>query len=436
MRRATVVLGVILLVQGVPVGTTAKTASSAAGAVASVDSLMTEARARVGAAARVPLAPADTSLPPDLRLGGPESPAYVRALNQLPGAITPMAQLVHTMLYDGALPMETKAAMGLRIAQVNRSPYVAAHTARLLRATGPGRTLLATLRTAARTAEPLDPATRVAIEYGEALTRSVHGVDDDAFARTRAIYDDAEVVELTLVTCFFNYFTRYAEALRLPVEAWTLETPGPTPAGPKARRGKARVALISDAEMTATADAIAASKDPARQRGGLGLGIANSQRAMLRAPALARAWRAYGTAVRANETVGRDIKLQVSFAVSVANECRYCTLHQVLGLRRLGVDPAKLVAMRKDDSALTPREAVAVKFARKLTNEPSGVTDQDYGALRGEFGDVGAQEVLLQTCGFAFMNRFTDGLLLPSEDEAIRIYQETYGASWESTSSR
>ena len=37
---------------------------------------------------------------------------------------------------------------------------------------------------------------------------------------------------------------------------------------------------------------------------------------------------------------------------------------------------------------------------------------------------------MLQTCTFAFMNRFTDGLQLPSEDEAIRVYQETYGATW------
>ena len=41
-------------------------------------------------------------------------------------------------------------------------------------------------------------------------------------------------------------------------------------------------------------------------------------------------------------------------------------------------------------------------------------------ALRREFGDVGALEVLIQTCNFAFMNRFTDGLRLASEDEAIR----------------
>jgi hypothetical protein len=28
------------------------------------------------------------------------------------------------------------------------------------------------------------------------------------------------------------------------------------------------------------------------------------------------------------------------------------------------------------------------------------------------------------------MNRFTDGLMLPSEDEAVRVCQETYGSTW------
>ena len=66
-------------------------------------------------------------------------------------------------------------------------------------------------------------------------------------------------------------------------------------------------------------------------------------------------------------------------------------------------------------------------FARKLTATPSGVTDADYATLKKEFGEQGALEVLLQTCNFSFMNRFTDGLHLPSEDEAIRIYREVYG---------
>jgi alkylhydroperoxidase family enzyme len=85
--------------------------------------------------------------------------------------------------------------------------------------------------------------------------------------------------------------------------------------------------------------------------------------------------------------------------------------------------------MQKDDTALTPRELVAVKFARKLTATPAAITDADYQAIRSEFGERGALEVVLQTCNFAFMNRFTDNLGLPSEDEAVRVYREVYGAT-------
>ena len=147
---------------------------------------------------------------------------------------------------------------------------------------------------------------------------------------------------------------------------------------------------------------------------------------MLRVPALAQAWNEFGAA-NGKSVVGSEILLQVSFAVSMANGCRYCTMHQVVFLRRLGVDPTKLLAMEKDDSALTPREKTAVVFARKLTASASGVTDADYKALRAEFQEQGALEVLLQTCNFSFMNRFTDGLHLPSEDEAIKVYREVYG---------
>ena len=88
--------------------------------------------------------------------------------------------------------------------------------------------------------------------------------------------------------------------------------------------------------------------------------------------------------------------------------------------------------MKKDDSSLTPRELTAVLFARKLTADPASVTDADFNKLKEQFGgDRGAFDILLQTCTFAFMNRFTDGLRLPSEDEAVRIYRETYGQDFE-----
>lgn len=396
--------------------------------------LLEMAGARVQGAARVPLAADAPPLDARLRLNGATSPNYVRALKQMPPQAGPaLAEAMYAFLYRGTLPTGVKAAMGMRVAQLNGSPYVAAHMARVLRASSErGSKALAALDALN---DDLNEPEGLAVRYAELLTHVV-AVPADDFARTRAVFNDSEIVELTLTVAFFNYFTRYAEGLRLPVEKWALDgaldAKGGAPAPPPAantgwRAGVPRIALISDDEMAATQAALAAAKDPAQQSRSLGLGMANSQRAMLRVPTITLPWRAYGNAVREKETIGRDIKLHVSFAVSVANECRYCTLHQVLGLRRLGVDPAKLMAMRKDDSALTPRELVAVTFARALTARPGALTDAEYDALKQEFGDVGAQELLLQTCNFAFMNRFTDGLMLPSEDEAIRVYQEIYG---------
>jgi alkylhydroperoxidase family enzyme len=96
----------------------------------------------------------------------------------------------------------------------------------------------------------------------------------------------------------------------------------------------------------------------------------------------------------------------------------------------LGVSPAKLLQMRKDDSALTPEELVAVGFARKLTVEPWSVEDSDYADLERAFGKQGALEVLMQSCNFSYMNHFTDGLRLPSEDVAVKTYLEVYGTEF------
>jgi len=391
----------------------------------SLANLAQQARERVSATPRVTL---DTSISAR-SLGSPEAPAFVRALGALPASVEPMAALPDAVLFKGTVAPAIKAAMGLRIAQVNGSPYVAAHMLRVLKGHDRGGVLRSAME--GSTGSRLSTSEQVALRYAEMLTRTVNLAPSD-FDRVAATFNDSEIVELTMTVSFFNFFTRYAEGLNLPVEPWALDGPMTWPAVNRPAGVKARVALLADDEIMAAAAALAQSKDPAVQqaRNSLGLGMANSQRAMLRVPGIQQAWRAFGTSFREKATIGRDIQLHVSFAVSTANECRYCTLHQVQGLRRLGVDPIKLQAMRKDDSALTPRELAAVKFARKLTDRPSGISDEDYASVKKEFGEAGALEVVIQTCNFAFMNRFTDGLQLPSEDEAIKVYHETYGATW------
>lgn len=376
----------------------------------SPSALKAQAQARVGKSARIPLPDTIAGVSDADLLEAGRTPNYLRAVAQFPEGPRGLALLMKTALFDGAVEPETKIAMGRHIAALHGSPYASIHLERLF----------------AAVAHDADPAAQqLAVKYADALTRDIHGVSNADFNALRGAFNDSQIVELTMTTCFFNYFTRMVEALQLPVEPWALE-PAKLTVKPSYAAPTARVSLVTDEEAQAVSAALASIKENQASAAGLGLGFANSQRAFLLSPAFGAAWRNYGNTVRQSNEVSREIKLHVSFAVSMANGCRYCTLHQVFGLRRLGVNPAKLVAMKKDDSALTPRELAAVKFARKLTAEPAGVTDAEWVTLKAEFNEKGAVEVLLQTCAFAFMNRFTDGLHLPSEDEAIKVYKETY----------
>lgn len=356
-------------------------------------------------------------------------PNYARALALLPNAAKPFAGAFKAYLYHGTIAPEIKLALGVRIAQVYGSVYPAIHLQRLLRASDKGQKLLARLQ--ANDLASLSSSEQAALRYAELLTRDIHGVSDAEFQKTRGYFNDSQIVELTMTTAFFNYFLRFCEGTNLPLEKWALAEPIARVSAPQFEPPAARVALVSNAQMSAAAETLASADVQARNPQGLGLGIANSQRAFLLVPDITRAWRGYTGATREYNSVNREIKLHVSFAISMANGCRYCTLHQVQGLRRLGVDPAKLVAMAKDDAALSPRELVAVTFARKITRNPTKLTKDDYVALVNEFKEQGALEVLLQCGNFAYMNRFTDGLRLPSEDEAIKIYQETYQRNFE-----
>ena len=393
----------------------------------SLDALNQAAKQKVDARPNVPLA-AETS---DI-LNGADAleagkiPNYVRGLSLLPEAAKPLAATFKAYLYGGSIAPETKMAMGLRIAQIYGSAYPAVHLQRLLRASDKGQKLLALLQ--ANDLASMSASEQAATRYAELLTRDIHGVGDAEFQKTRALFNDSQIVELTMTTCFFNYFLRYCEGANLPVEKWALDEPVAKIVPAKFEPPPARVALVSDDQMTAVVDILNAAKTPTNN---WNIGIANSQRAFLLVPGINVKWRTYTTTTRKYESVSREIKLHVSFAISMANGCRYCTLHQVLGLRRLGVDPSKLTAMAKDDSALTPRELTAVAFARKITRDPAKLTKEDYAALVTEFKEQGALEVLLQCGNFAYMNRFTDGLRLPSEDEAIKTYLETYGRNFE-----
>ncbi len=55
----------------------------------------------------------------------------------------------------------------------------------------------------------------IAIRYAEIMTTSARDIDEDIWDELQAHFDDGEIVELTSVIGLFNFFNRFADALKL-----------------------------------------------------------------------------------------------------------------------------------------------------------------------------------------------------------------------------
>jgi alkylhydroperoxidase family enzyme len=55
----------------------------------------------------------------------------------------------------------------------------------------------------------------IALRYAEIMTTSARDIDEDVWDQLQAQFDDGEIVELTSVIGLFNFFNRYADALKL-----------------------------------------------------------------------------------------------------------------------------------------------------------------------------------------------------------------------------
>ncbi|GCF10443.1 hypothetical protein KDI_40070 [Dictyobacter arantiisoli] len=55
----------------------------------------------------------------------------------------------------------------------------------------------------------------VALRYAEIMTTSARDVSEELYDELQAHFDDGEIVELTTVIGMFNFFNRFADALKL-----------------------------------------------------------------------------------------------------------------------------------------------------------------------------------------------------------------------------
>ncbi len=234
--------------------------------------------------ARLPLADtlAETDLVGFEPIGPDRFPNYVRMMGLLPDGGPAMANLARSILYDGHVEPEIKMAMGLAISQETNARYTAAHMRRLLGANERGRSLLEAVETGSGGKALSSPADRLALAQGIALTHDVNGLDDARFAELRSHYNERQIVELTLVACFFSYFNRMVEAINIPLEPWALSSADERIVAGSYAPPSARIGLLENEEVAMIVQRLERDAPGGAESAWDGVEIVNSVRAMAR----------------------------------------------------------------------------------------------------------------------------------------------------------
>lgn len=135
--------------------------------------------------------------------------------NQIAPAGTKALGSVYGYVMQSKLPATLINLVYLRISQINNCAYCLDMHTRALLKSGESSERLALLQAWAEAGDLFDPRERAALAWAETVTRVADtGVPDQAYKAARAVFDERELVDLTIAISVMNAYNRLAISFR------------------------------------------------------------------------------------------------------------------------------------------------------------------------------------------------------------------------------
>jgi len=127
---------------------------------------------------------------------------------------------VHRYIAESSLPATLVDLVYLRVSQINNCAYcLDMHTRDLLKK-GQSVEKLALVQACAEAGSVFDERERAALAWAETVTRVAEtAVPDRAYEAARAVFDERELVDLTIAIGLMNAYNRMAISFRTPPQA-------------------------------------------------------------------------------------------------------------------------------------------------------------------------------------------------------------------------
>ena len=140
----------------------------------------------------------------------------------------------------------------------------------------------------------------------------------------------------------------------------------------------------------------------------------NAQKALAHRPDMLKNFLPFYASV--GRSLDRKLYELIYLRVSFINGCHYCTQHHVASSKRVGLTAEDWAALKAGDySRYSLKEKAALADVEKLTRAPHGVSDAEFGTLKGEFSEPEIVDIHLLAGLANLTNRFTDPLGLEVE---------------------
>lgn len=155
--------------------------------------------------------------------------------------------------------------------------------------------------------------------------------------------------------------------------------------------------------------------------------MSNIMRAQSLNPASMRAHiELYVTLMFRRSSLRRPDCEMLATVVSSLNGCHYCIVHHAQALQFYWKDRDRVDRLVRDyrTAELTDEQLAMAEYARKLTANPSAVTEPDIDALRAVgFSDRQILDANLIVSYFNFVNRIAEGLGVEAGEDEVAGYK-------------
>jgi alkylhydroperoxidase family enzyme len=289
----------------------------------------------------------------------------------------------------------------------------------------------------------IDDSRRAAFTFARKLSFEPYAISDQDLDALRKHYNDAQVAEIVLAVAGFNATNRWTGPLRIKQDVLFQYT------RPTAEKYAALVTRLLPVDESAARAGFAppqarrrpplesrseveAALSTARQRaprlpladeaatkaligGGSDKPPAQWQRLLAATPKSGGDRLASYQAVLDKGTIEPRTKAIIAYVGARNDRAWYALGHAIARLREQGFTDDQIFALDQPEKLKSDVDRTLVLFARKITNDPALINDDDFARMRAIFSDKQVAEVVYVTTQAAFFDRLTEAAGLQLE---------------------